>query len=141
VKKPLTILLVEDNRGDIFLIRTALKEHQLTHELHVLTDGLEAANYIERVGESSETPCPDVLLLDLNLPQRDGHELLQLFRAHPVCRDKPVIICTSSSAERDRKRAAELGATRYFCKPSDVDEFLTLGAVVREVIEPTATPR
>lgn len=129
------ILLAEDNQGDVFLVREALREHRVEHELHVVRDGLQAERYIERIGQTDDAPCPDVLLLDLNLPHRDGHELLQLFRAHPICAKKPVIVVTSSGAERDRKRAAELGATRYFQKPSDVDEFIQLGAVVREVVE------
>jgi CheY-like chemotaxis protein len=128
------ILLAEDNHGDEFLVREALREHQVQHELHVMRDGLEAVHYIERMGDATDAPCPDVLLLDLNLPHRSGHELLQLFRAHPFCRNTPVIVITSSDAEKDRRRAAELGATRYFRKPSDVDEFIQLGAIVREVV-------
>ena len=129
------ILLAEDNHGDVLLVREALREHRLEHKLYLVRDGLQAERYIERIGQAEDAPCPDVLLLDLNLPHRDGHELLQLFRAHPLCGSKPVIIITSSDAEKDRKRAAELGATRYFKKPSDVDEFIRLGAVIREVVE------
>ena len=129
------ILLAEDNQGDVLLVREALKEHHVEHELHVVKHGLQAERYIKRIGEASDAPCPDVLLLDLNLPHRDGHELLQLFRAHPLCAATPVIVVTSSDAEKDRKRAAELGATRYFRKPADIDEFIRLGAVVREVVE------
>lgn len=128
------ILLAEDNHGDVLLVREALREHHVEHELRVVKDGLQAERYIQRIGEASDAPCPDVLLLDLNLPHRDGHELLQLFRAHPLCGTTPVIIITSSDAERDRKKAAEGGATRYFQKPSDIDEFIQLGAIVREVI-------
>jgi DNA-binding response OmpR family regulator len=131
MKQLLRILLVEDNHGDVVLVREALKEHQVEHELTVVRDGLHAERYFERIGDDS--PCPDILLLDLNLPHRDGFELFQLFRAHPLCRETPVIITTSSDAEGDRQRAIELGATRYFCKPSDVDEFIQLGAIVREV--------
>ena len=135
MKELLHILLAEDNRGDVLLIREALREHHVEHDLYVLNDGLQAARYIEHLGEASDTPWPDLLLLDLNLPHWDGHELLQLFRAHPLCKGIPVIVITSSGAEADRKRAAELGATRYFQKPSDLDEFIRLGAVVREVVE------
>lgn len=132
--KLLQILLAEDNYGDVLLVREALKENRVDHELYLVQDGLEAERYIQRIGQTSDALCPDVLLLDLNLPLRDGHEVLQFFRAHPLCGDKPVIIVTSSGAERDRRKAAELGATRYFQKPSDVDEFIKLGAVIREVI-------
>ena len=75
-----------------------------------------------------------MLLLDLNISHLDVHELLQLFRAHRLCAATPVIVITSSGAEKDRKKAAGFGATRYFQKPSDIDEFIELGAVVREVL-------
>ena len=135
----LQILLAEDNYGDVLLVGEALREHRLDHHLYVVRDGLQAERYIERIGQTDDAPCPDILLLDLNLPHRDGHELLQLFRAHPLCREKPVIVVTSSGAENDRKKAAELGATRYFQKPSDIDEFIQLGAVIREVVTDNLT--
>lgn len=135
MKELLQIVLAEDNNGDVILIREALKEHKVQHELHVVKDGVEAARYIQQAGQSQDVPCPDILLLDLNLPKKSGHELLELIRAHPCCAKTPVIIVTSSDAERDRKLAAELGATRYFRKPSDIDEFMRLGAIVREVVE------
>ena len=135
MKGVLHILLVEDNRGDEFLIREALKEHQVLYELHVIRDGLEAERFIQRLGSTDGYHCPDLLLLDLNLPKRSGLELLQLFRAHPVCGDTPVIVVTSSNAERDRRQAAGLGATRYFRKPTGLDEFVQLGAVIKEVFE------
>jgi CheY-like chemotaxis protein len=132
----LKILLVEDNPGDVLLVRRALDKQPVEHELHAMRDGLEAALFIERAGQPGAPPCPDLFLLDLNLPKRDGYELLVLLRAHPVCGDKPVIIITSSDSEKDRRRAMEGGATRYFKKPSDLDEFMKLGALVREVLEP-----
>lgn len=134
MKELLQVLIAEDNRGDVRLVREALREHHVEHELRVVWDGLQAERYINRIGQADDTPCPDVLLLDLNLPHRDGHELLQIFRAHPLCGAIPVIVITSSGAESDRKRAAEIGATYYFQKPSDVDEFIRLGAIVREVV-------
>ncbi|MCU1324879.1 MAG: response regulator receiver protein, partial [Bryobacterales bacterium] len=97
--------------------------------------GSEAAVFIERVGKGSGLPCPDLFLLDLNLPKLDGCELLVLLRAHPLCGDKPVIIISSSGAERDRRRATDAGATRYYQKPSELKEFMKLGALVREVVE------
>jgi two-component system response regulator len=90
MKELLEILLVEDNQGDVLLIREALREHHVEHKLHVMRDGREGERYIERIGQDS-VPCPDILLLDLNLPHRDGHELLQLFRAHPLCGHIPVM--------------------------------------------------
>lgn len=135
MKEPLQVLLAEDNQGDVLLVREALREHHVEYELQVVNDGLQAERHIKRIGLAEDAPCPDVLLLDLNLPYRDGHEILQLFRSHPLCGATPVIVITSSGAEKDRKRAAELGATRYFVKPLDVDEFIRLGAVIREVVQ------
>jgi CheY-like chemotaxis protein len=129
----LKVLLAEDNRGDVFLVRAALKEHHIDHELMVVADGARAINYIERIG-APDAPCPDVFLLDLNLPKADGHQVLEHFRAHPMCQTTPVIVVTSSDTPSDRQRAQHLGAARYFRKPSEIDEFLQLGAVIKEVV-------
>jgi chemotaxis family two-component system response regulator Rcp1 len=129
----LQILLAEDNHGDVLLVLEALRVYGVEHVLHVVRDGSEAARYIDSMGWDRESPCPDVFLLDLNLPKRDGHEVLRLFRRRSDCESRPVIVITSSDAERDRRLAAEAGATRYFRKPSDLDEFIQLGALVAEV--------
>ena len=133
----LKILVAEDNRGDVFLMREALLAHGIEHDLFVLQDGAEALAYMDRMGKSPDAPCPDVFLLDLNLPKVEGHQLLTRFRGHPLCQDTPVIVVTSSDAPRDRERAALLGAARYFRKPSDIDEFMQLGAVIKEVVHRT----
>lgn len=136
----LNVLLAEDNRGDVLLVREALAEHDIPSELHVMRDGGEALDYIARIGQTSHTPCPDLMLLDLNLPKADGLAILAEFRKHPECTHTPVIVISSSDAPRDKERAGALGITRYFRKPSDLDEFLKLGEVVREVIaEATST--
>jgi CheY-like chemotaxis protein len=129
----LRILLAEDNLADILLVQKALEEHRITHELHVVRDGAEALAFLARVGQPGQIPCPDVVLLDLNLPKVDGPTVLSAVRRHPHCVHTPVVVVTSSDAERDRARMAELGATRYFKKPTDLDSYLQLGAVVREV--------
>jgi CheY-like chemotaxis protein len=129
------ILLAEDNPGDVELVREALREYQVECQLHVAQDGAEARRYIERLGKSDDAPCPDLLLLDLNLPKAHGYELFQLFRAHALCAQTPVIVMTSSSAPKDRERAAALGAARYFCKPCELAEFLKLGSVIRTVAQ------
>jgi CheY-like chemotaxis protein len=133
----LKILVAEDNRGDVFLMREALLAHGIEHDLFVIQDGAEALAYMERMGKSPDAPCPDVFLLDLNLPKVEGHQLLARFRGHPLCRDTPVIVVTSSDAQRDRERAALLGAARYCRKPSDIDEFMQLGAVIKEGVHRT----
>jgi CheY-like chemotaxis protein len=130
----LNILLAEDNLADVLLVRKALDEYEIPHDLHVVRDGEEALAFIQHMGEPNGIPCPDVVLLDLNLPKLDGPEVLTQFRKHPQCALTPVIVISSSDAHRDRERMASLGISRYFRKPSDLDEFLRLGAIVREVV-------
>ncbi len=129
------ILLAEDNPGDVFLVQHALEEHGIEHELHVVTDGAEALAYLAQMGAAGSVPCPDLLLLDLNLPKVDGPQVLTEFRQHPECAQTPVIVVSSSNAERDRARITALGIARYFRKPTDLTAFLQLGAVVREVVK------
>ncbi len=129
----LRIFLAEDNPGDVELVRVALREHAIVCHLSLATDGFEAKRFIERMGSDPDAPCPDLLLLDLNLPKADGHEVFAMFRAHPLCVHTPVIVVTSSDAQTDRERAAALGAAHFFRKPSDLGEFLKLGGVIRQV--------
>jgi CheY-like chemotaxis protein len=136
----LQILLAEDNPGDVLLVQEALHEHQIPHELHVVEDGAKALEYLAQLGKTDEAPCPDVMLLDLNLPKIDGTQVLAEFRKHPECVQMPVIVITSSGAQRDRARVSALGVARYFRKPSDFEEYLQLGAIVREVVQ-GAEPR
>jgi chemotaxis family two-component system response regulator Rcp1 len=131
----LHILLAEDNRGDVLLVREALQEHNIEHELFVVQDGAQAIEFIRRMGKPGEANCPDLMLLDLNLPKADGTEILSEFRRHPQCSGTPVIVVTSSDAPKDRARAAEFGIAHYFKKPSEFEEFMKLGAVVRETID------
>jgi len=131
----LHILLAEDNLGDVFLVRRALKEHRVAHELHLVRDGAEALEFVNSMGQSRQSPCPDLILLDLNLPKVDGHNVLTAFRKHPDCAHTPVIVVTSSDAPGDRARLANLGISHYFRKPSDYNAFLGLGAIVRKVVE------
>lgn len=127
----LHVLLAEDNYGDVLLVRQALEEHQIKHELHVVSDGQQALDYVVRMGKPGEAPCPDMLLLDLNLPKADGPTVLEEFRKHPECAHMPVIVVTSSGAEKDRARMQALGISHYFQKSSEYDEFMQLGAVVK----------
>jgi CheY-like chemotaxis protein len=132
--KVLQILLAEDNQADVTLIRYALSAHGIENELHVAMDGEAALQFFAIMGSTGHPPCPDLLLLDLNLPKVDGAEILTEFRKHPACSNTPVIVVSSSGGERDRERVSALGVSGYFQKPSDLDEFLKLGEVVREVI-------
>jgi CheY-like chemotaxis protein len=130
----LHILLAEDNPADVLLVREALEEHHIPHRLHVVQDGEQAIHFVERMGQPDGTPCPDLLLLDLNLPKADGPQVLREFRRHPECAHTPVVVVSSSDAPQDRARVSPLGISRYFRKPPDLDAFLHLGAVVREVV-------
>lgn len=128
------ILLAEDNLADILLVQRALSEHGIKHELHIVRDGGEALDFLARMGLPNGTRCPDVFLLDLNLPKAEGAEILREFRRHPECTHIPVIAVTSSGMPRDRAQMTELGVDRYFRKPSDLNAFMDLGRLIREVI-------
>jgi CheY-like chemotaxis protein len=134
----LQILLAEDNEGDIILVEQALAEYEIVHRLHVVNDGAEALNFVAEMGTGDGPPYPDVLLLDLNLPKVDGQMVLEEFRKHPACAQTPVIIVTSSNAPKDRARVKDLGANAYFRKPSDLTEFMRLGALVKELVDKSA---
>jgi chemotaxis family two-component system response regulator Rcp1 len=128
------IFLAEDNPGDVMLVKTALQEYHVQHVLHVVQDGAKALDLFVQMGKPGGTPYPDLMLLDLNLPKVKGAEVLGEFRKHPECSQTPVIVVTSSDAETDRRRMAELGIAHYFCKPSDFESFMNLGAIVKTVL-------
>jgi CheY-like chemotaxis protein len=131
---PIHVFLAEDNNADVSLVNEALSFHELVYQLHVASDCEQAIRFLEGVGKPGQAPRPNVALLDLNLPKGSGHELLQAIRSHPTCAQVPVIIVTSSEAPQDRKRAAQLGANRYFRKPAELDEFMELGAIVKQLM-------
>ncbi len=130
----LNVLLAEDNVPDVVLVEQALEQHRVECELNVVRDGAAALEYIAIIGAPGQAPCPDVFLLDLNLPKLDGVQVLTEFRKHPLCARVPIIIVTSSDARRDHERVQPFGIARYFRKPSDYDAFMQLGAVIREVV-------
>jgi two-component system, chemotaxis family, response regulator Rcp1 len=123
------ILVAEDNRADVYLIRKALEDRQLTHRLYVVEDGEQAAEFIRSAG--TDGPCPDLILLDLNLPRQDGIELLQQIREHPHCCRKPVIVISSSDSPKDYELAQRLDAT-FFRKPADLEAFLRIADLIME---------
>ena len=129
------ILLAEDNRGDILLVRKALEEHHVEYELHVVKDGEEALRFVSCMGRPDGDPCPDLMLLDLNLPKVDGSQVLREFRRHPQCEHTPVIVITSSDSSKDHALVAAIGVTRYFRKPMDFEGFMQLGAIVKEILQ------
>ncbi len=124
------ILLVEDNPGDVRLTREALKEGKVLNNLSVAVDGEEALAFLRRQTIYAEAPRPDLILLDLNLPRKDGRQVLAEIKADEQLKRIPVVILTSSSAEEDILRTYDLHANCYITKPVDFDQFV---AVVRSI--------
>ena len=122
--EPAHILLVEDNPGDVRLTQEAFEQGRIDNELHVVSDGAEAIDFLEGHGEYAETPQPDLVLLDLNLPRRSGEDVLEHLKDDPKLRPIPVIVLTSSRAEEDVVRSYERHANAYLTKPVDPDEFI-----------------
>jgi CheY-like chemotaxis protein len=125
------ILLAEDNPADVYLIREALKEHGVDCAIQTASDGREVLTLIDSAGPGWH---PDLIILDLNLPRHDGIELLRKLRSTVELSHVPVVVLTSSDSPRDRATATELGATRYLSKPSNLEHFLELGAVFKELL-------
>ena len=118
------ILLVEDNPGDVRLTQEALRGAKVANDLRVVGDGEAAIDYLRRRGPYADAPRPDIILLDLNLPRLDGREVLMDIKSDPDLAKIPIIILTSSSAERDINSAYELHANCYISKPVDFTEFI-----------------
>lgn len=126
------ILLVEDHPGDVRLAREALRDAKIDNDLHVVSDGVEALAFLRRQGRYADAVRPDLVLLDLNLPRKNGREVLEEMKRDPLLSSIPVVVVTASSAELDACRALELGTVGYMTKPID---FRQLAAVVRSVSE------
>jgi chemotaxis family two-component system response regulator Rcp1 len=131
--KPLCVLVAEDNPADVLLMREALRGRFPNVEIVVQEDGEQMMHWIDEA-ERGGTPCPDLILLDLNLPRISGEEALWKLRHSRVCRDVPTVIVTSSDSPRDRTATASLGATHYFRKPTDLDEFMKLADLVGDIL-------
>ena len=128
--EPVQILLVEDSPGDVRLTQEILRDAKIANELHVVGDGEEAMAFLRREDGHAGVPRPDLILLDLNLPRKDGREVLEELKAEPDLHSIPVIVLTTSAAERDVLRSYELSASCYITKPIDLNEFIT---VVRSI--------
>jgi chemotaxis family two-component system response regulator Rcp1 len=120
------ILLVEDSPGDVRLTREALKDAKMHINLHVASDGIEAMAFLKQEGKSAGAPRPDLILLDLNLPRKDGREVLEEIKKHPLLKTIPVVILTTSASDEDVLRSYRLHANCYISKPVDLDGFLTV---------------
>ncbi len=117
-------LLAEDNPGDVRLTQEALRESKIRNNLNVVPDGMEAMEFLRRQGKYADAPAPDVVLLDLNLPKKDGREVLAEIKSDPKLKRIPVVIITSSEAEQDILRTYDLHANCYVTKPVDLDQFI-----------------
>lgn len=129
------IFLAEDNPADVFLIERALKEHKIVFDLEVAENGKQALSFLRRLdGSIGESAPPSLIVLDLNLPQHDGAEILQRIRQTRALSSVPVVVLTSSDSPRDQHTALQSGASRYIRKPSNLQEFMAIGAALKELL-------
>jgi CheY-like chemotaxis protein len=131
---PLRVLIAEDSKTDVFLIREALKTARLNLDIHVSEDGEDATAFIDGIDEDPTVPPVSLVLLDLNLPKKRGREVLEHVRASGRSREALVIVVSTSNSPQDRLELLQLGANAYFAKPSDYASFMKLGDVTRQVL-------
>jgi CheY-like chemotaxis protein len=130
--RAIEILLVEDNPGDVRLIREALRDGKVWNNPHVVADGESALDFVFRRGEHADAPRPDLILLDLNLPKKDGREVLKVIKSDPDLRRIPVVVLTTSKEEEDVLRAYNLAANCYVSKPVEFDEFMKVIRMIED---------
>lgn len=130
--RPIEVLLVEDDEGDVLMTREALDEGKVLNRLNVVGDGVEAVAYLRRAGEYADAARPDLVLLDLNLPRRDGRQVLEEVKNDPDLRRIPIVVLTTSEAEEDVLRSYDLHANAYVTKPVDFERFVE---VIRQIDE------
>jgi CheY-like chemotaxis protein len=127
---PIEVLLVEDDPGDVLLIQEAFEFNKVHNNLNIARDGEQALAYLRREGEYADAPRPDLVLLDLNLPRKDGREVLQEVKSDDDLRTIPIVVLTTSEAEEDVLRSYQLHANAYVTKPVDFDRFVS---IVRQI--------
>lgn len=132
IMEPIDVLLVEDDPGDTLMIREAFEDNKVRNALSCVTDGVEAMRFLRREGEYADAPRPDLILLDLNLPRKDGREVLGEIKGDDALATIPVVVLTTSQAEEDVLRSYKLHANAYVTKPVDFDRFIE---VVRQIDE------
>jgi chemotaxis family two-component system response regulator Rcp1 len=126
------ILLVEDNPGDVRLTKEALKDAKVLNDVHVVRDGVEAMEFLRREGPYANAPVPDMILLDLNLPRKDGREVLAEIKEDRILKRIPVVILTTSKADEDIIRTYNLHANAYITKPVDLSRFIEIMHTLEE---------
>jgi CheY-like chemotaxis protein len=127
---PIDILLVEDDAGDVLMTQEAFEHHKIHNALYVVSDGVEALQFLRREAQFADVPRPGLILLDLNLPRKDGREVLAEIKVDPELRTIPVVVLTTSEAEEDILRSYDLHANAYVTKPVDFERFVE---VVRQI--------
>ena len=130
--KSIEILLVEDEPGDAYLTTEALKDAKILNRVHLAEDGIEALAFLRRQGQYADAPRPDLILLDLNLPRKDGREVLAEIKNDPLLTSIPVVVLTTSSADEDILKSYHLRANCYITKPVKLEQFM---AVIRATQE------
>ena len=128
------LLLAEDSPADVYIVKRSLKKHLPGFDLRVVDDGEKAIRFIDTVDGDDALPCPCAMIVDLNLPKKGGREILQRVRQSRRSCEIPVVVLTSSDSPVDRADAASGGATAYFCKPIDLDEFMEIGQIVKDAL-------
>ena len=126
IGRPAEVLLVEDSPGDVRLTREALKEGKVRNNLSVVSDGVEAMEFLRREGKYKDAPRPDIVLLDLNMPREDGREVLAEMKGDEALKRIPVVVLTTSEAEQDILRTYDLHANCYLTKPVDLEQFISI---------------
>ena len=130
--KPVEVLLVEDNPGDVRLTREALKDSKVLNKLHVVEDGEAALAFLRQEGAYANAPRPDLILLDLNMPRKDGREVLSIIKADENLKQIPVVILTTSDSEEDILKSYNLNANCYVTKPVDFEKFIMVVKAIEE---------
>lgn len=130
--RPINILLIEDNPGDVRLTQEAFKEGKVNTKLDIVMDGVEAIKYLRKQGSYADSSTPDLILLDLNLPKRDGREVLEEIKADIELKRIPIVILTTSNAEQDIIKSYNLHVNCYINKPVDFDKFFDIIQKIQE---------
>jgi chemotaxis family two-component system response regulator Rcp1 len=129
------ILIVEDNPGDVYLIRAAIKAANIDTPVHVVKDGERATQFFDEADSDHAAPCPGLVVLDINLPRKQGGDVLRHMRRSRRCSEALVIVVSTSESAPDRENMMKLGANSYFRKPSEYGEFMKLGNMIKELLD------
>jgi DNA-binding response OmpR family regulator len=127
------IVLIEDNRADVGLVLEALEQHNVRCDVTVIGNGEIATQFIDEI-DAGQHPCPDLVIIDLNLPKKPGKEVLKRIRSSAACKNVPVVVLTSSDHQKDKEDIAPFTPLHYLRKPSELDAFISLGALFKEIV-------